>query len=118
MNFDPNIKYKPKAPRWATYVPDRRTGGKFKIHAGLGYAKNAFQGARDAILYEWMPDEDQWVERARIEGMKQSNVPCPSGCGNMTYNSGWDDMVFKLKPCYRCNAETTTLNNALRELGV
>lgn len=118
MDYDPNLKDKPKVPRWATYVPDRRSGGKFKIHTNLGHAKNAFQGQRDAILYEWMPDDDMWVERARIEGFVGYRAPCPRGCGEKTHSAGWTDMVFELRPCYKCSAEERRVATAMRELGI
>lgn len=80
IKFDPNQKgNKPPAPRFATYIPDRRP--EWKIHSALGHAKNAFQYRSNAILYEYIDEE--WVERARIEDKPRSynnQSPC-SNCG-------------------------------------
>lgn len=59
--FVPPANKRPKAPEWATYIPDRSTATKFKIHNGRGMALNAISTiSRDAILYHLIDGE--WVE--------------------------------------------------------
>lgn len=61
MEFEPPKKL-PPPPKWATYIPIRTPN--FKIHTGLGPAKNAIIGAQCGILYEW--DGEQWVNRFKV----------------------------------------------------
>lgn len=99
MDFDPNFKDKPGEPQWATYIPDRR-GAKFKVHKGLGQAKNAFHYRDNAILYEWVDGE--WVERYRIENHPGRPTCVTEGCNHTASGYQWKGMEFVPKKCYNC----------------
>jgi len=62
LEFNPN---KP-APtyEWATYIPDRTTGPKFKPHQTRAHCLSAIKG-REGIAYKWNGDE--WREVYRCE---------------------------------------------------
>lgn len=72
LEFNPNTKKENSAEEytWATYMPDRSTGPKFKAHRNLGLLKNSINyiPSRSFIIYK--KDEDgQWVEKFRFEGV-------------------------------------------------
>lgn len=73
LQFDPNDKSSPKAPEWATYIPDRNP--QWKVYTQRGHALSSFQYKKDVILYQWMTVTERnelgkWVEVYRIEDWK------------------------------------------------
>ena len=61
LDFNPNKL--PPTIEWATYVPDRTTAPKFKVHTNRGHALNALTGI--GILFRFV--DGRWVEVYRCD---------------------------------------------------
>lgn len=67
---------KTNRPEWATFVFGRSPD--FKMHTGLGHAKNAIRSSGHGVLYRWMSEwnrEPDWTPVAIIERDTIANHP-------------------------------------------
>lgn len=73
-DFNPNKK--PDKVEWATYLPARSRTASFKQHRQRGHALNAINNERQAILYRWNFEKNQWDEVLRVDGWPMEGDPC------------------------------------------